>query len=102
MHIDLNEIETIEDVLDTDYSNKRFGLIANRVNSYSVDPLAVRRLFTHDNLVAGAIVGESKHIRYIAMLEFEIIGGPPKKHFHDMSSAVNWIKGLVREDCEDE
>jgi hypothetical protein len=51
--------------------------------------------------VAGAIVGESKHIKHIAMLEFEIIGGHPKKHFHDMSSAVKWIEGLVREDCED-
>lgn len=101
VHIGLNEIEVIEAVLDTAFSNKRFGFIAHRVNSYSINLLAVRRLFTHNNLVAGAIVGGSKHIKHIAKLEFEIIGGPPKKHFEDMSSAVKWIEGLVREDCED-
>ena len=101
VHIDLNEIEAIEVVLDTAYSNKRFGFIANRVNSYSVDPLAVRKLFSRDNLVAGTIVGGSKHIKHIAKLEFEVIGGPPKKYFKDMSSAVKWIECLVREDCED-
>ncbi len=101
VHVDLNEIEVIEAVLDTAYSKKRFGFIANRVNSYSINPLAVRRLFTHNNLVAGAIVGGSKHIKHIAKIEFEIIRGPPKKHFEDMSSAVKWIEGLLREDCED-
>lgn len=29
VHIDLNEIEAIVDVLDTAYSNKKFGFITN-------------------------------------------------------------------------
>jgi hypothetical protein len=88
-------------VLDTAYSKRRFGFIANRVNSYSVNPLAVRRLFTRNTWVAGAIVSGSKHIKHIAKLEFEIIQGPPKKYFEDMSSAVKWIECLLREGCED-
>ena len=101
VHVNFDVIEVIEAVLDSAYSNKRFGFIANRVNSYSTNPLAVRRLFTQKNLVAGAIVGGSKYIKNIANLEFEIIGGPPKKHFEDMSSAVKWVEVLVRGDCGD-
>ena len=47
-------------VLKENYGKNKFGFIANRINSYSINPLAVRDLFLHENLVAGAIVSKTK------------------------------------------
>ena len=52
-HIDFNEIGP---VLESEHVGKPFGFIANRENQYSVNPLAINKLFSANNLVAGAIV----------------------------------------------
>ena len=95
--IDILEVEAVQKVLATAYSGKRFGLIANRVNLYSTNPLAVKKLFILEGLVAGAIVDLSAKAKIIAELEAMIIGVEPIKYFEDMVRAVKWIESVVRE-----
>ena len=58
VNIDFDEIDQIMAVLDSIYDGKPIGLIANREHLYSVNPHAIDKLFSRDNLVAGAIVGK--------------------------------------------
>ena len=97
VNIDFNEIKDVLAVFDTTYSGKKFGFIANRLNTYSVNPLAIKGLFSREDLVAGAIVGETMLIKLNAELEDNYVTGTPIRHFVDMNSAVKWILNAIRE-----
>ncbi len=97
VEIDKHEVEAVQKVLGAAYSGKTFGLIANRVNLYSVNPIAIKKLFTLEELVAGAIVGRSVSAKIIAEFEARVIAVAPIKYFEDMPQAVEWIENLVRE-----
>ena len=94
-HIDFTEINEIGPVLESEYIGKQFGLIANRVNQYSVNPLAINKLFSVNNLVAGAIVSQSSIAQSNAIIENDIVEDAPIKYFHEMSSAITWINEKV-------
>ena len=60
VNVDFGEVQEIDLVLQSVYGQDKFGLIANRKNFYSVNPLAINKLFSNENLIAGAIVGHSE------------------------------------------
>ena len=93
--IDFDEVREIQAVLYPAYGVKKFGLIANRKNQYSVNPLAIDELFSHEYLVAGAIVGHSMLAEGTAELEEILVEMAPIKYFADMASAVKWIKVVI-------
>ena len=97
VHIDLDEIKEIEAVLQKVYSGKKFGMIANRENHYSVNPLAIKKLFSDKCLIAGAIVGSEFITRINAEIENEIVDGAPIGFFTNMSTAIKWIEDKVGE-----
>ena len=45
VHIAFDEIQEIEAVHKSTYRGQKVGLIANRENQYSVNPLAIKKLF---------------------------------------------------------
>jgi len=98
-NIDFNEIHEIEEVLNRTYLGQRFGLIANRENLYSVNPLAINKLFSDEHLVAGAIVGHTDISKANAEIENMIVEGAPIRFFFNMDSAIKWINDIAREDC---
>ena len=97
VHIDFNEIQEIEAVLQKVYSGKKFGMIANRENHYSVNPLAIKKLFSDKFLIAGAIVGSEFITRLNAEIENEIVDGAPIGFFTNMNAAIKWIGDKVGE-----
>ncbi len=99
VNIDFNEIKEIQAVLYPAYRGQRFGLIANRENHYSVNPVAINELFSEEYLVAGAIVGHAKFTEVNAGVEADIIRASPIKYFNNMDSAIIWILDTVRKDC---
>jgi hypothetical protein len=98
INIDFDEIEEIVAVLDSVYGDQPFGLIANRENLYSVNPLAIDKLFSRDNLVAGAIVGKAINHAINAAFENTFVSGATIKYFFDMNPAVTWIENMVKKD----
>ena len=97
VHVDLDEIKEIEAVLQKVYSGEKFGMIANRENHYSVNPLAIKKLFSDKCLIAGAIVGSEFITRLNAEIENEIVDGAPIGFFTNMSAAIKWIEDKVAE-----
>ena len=97
-NVDFNEIHKIEEVLHRTYQGQRFGLIANRENRYSVNPIAIKKLFSNEHLIAGAIVGHTDLAKENAELENEIVEEVPIRFFFNMDSAIKWINDIVRED----
>lgn len=97
VEIDKHEIRIIRDALSDAYGQRKFGLIANRVNMYSVNPITIKELFSLNELVAGAIVGYSENAKTIAELESVIVSMKPVTFFSDMQNAIDWIEATVSE-----
>ena len=97
VHIDFNEIQDMEAILQSAYHGQRFGLITNRVNQYSVNPLAIKKLFSDECLVAGAIVGSALRTKLNADLENKTVDSAPIGYYPSMSFAIKWISDKVRE-----
>jgi hypothetical protein len=98
IHIDFDEIQEIEAVLQSTYHGQKFGLIANRENQYSVNPLAIKKLFSDEYLIAGAIVGSALMTKLNAEMENDIVDGAPIGYFPSMNFAIKWIMKKVSED----
>ena len=96
-----DEVDEIEAVLQSAYPKRKFGLIANRENQYSVNPLAIKELFSNEFLIAGAIVGDTLITRLNAEIENEIVDGAPIGFFSRMNLAIKWIRDKVRENSKD-
>lgn len=96
VHIDIAEIEEISTVLQNHYHDKPFGLIANRINRYSTNPLAVKQFFSNEHIVAGAIVGSHLTTRLNAEIEMDIIDGAPVAFFTELDQARIWVKTAVK------
>ena len=96
VHIDFAEIEEISAVLQNHYHDKPFGLIANRINRYSTNPLAVKQFFSNEHIVAGAIVGSHLTTRLNAEIEIEVIDGAPVAFFTRLVDARNSVQATVK------
>ena len=100
-HIAFDEIQEIKAVLQDAYHGQRTGLIANRENQYSVNPLAIKKLFSDECLIAGAIVGNTLMTKLNAEIENDIVDGAPIRFFPSMNLAIKWIRDKVRGDSID-
>ena len=100
-HIAFDEIQEIKAVLQDAYHGQRIGLIANRENQYSVNPLAIKKLFSDECLIAGAIVGNTLMTKLNAEIENDIVDGTAIRFFPSMNLAIKWIRDEVRGDSID-
>ena len=100
VHIDFAEIEEISTVLQNHYHDRPFGLIANRINRYSTNPLALKQFFSNEHIVAGAIVGSHLTTRLNAEIEIDIIDGAPVAFFTELDEARIWVKTTVKAEKE--
>ena len=95
VNIDADEVKQVSEILKNWYKEKKFGFIANRINSYSVNPIEVRKFFNNDNLVAGVIVSENKFVELASRYERGFIKTAQTEHFTDIDNAINWVTGIV-------
>ncbi len=96
-HMSQTEIEELKKVLFQEFGNRKFGLIADRVNNYSVDMDATEDLYGTENLVAGAIVAYTLYEKMAALLEDKIVKGAPIEVFTNIDKATAWIIGQITE-----
>ncbi len=72
-----------------------FVYISNRKNSYSMDPVAYKELFSIvPNLKGFAVVSESKRRRMLSNLE-RIFVKKPMRVFSSMNEALEWSNKLL-------
>jgi hypothetical protein len=98
VNIDFAEVQEINAILQNFYEGKPFGLIANRENRYSINPLAAKQFFSDECVVAGAVVGKNLATKINAEIENDIIDGAPIVFFTELSSAVIWIDNRVKKE----
>ncbi len=89
------EIEELSKVLFPYFKNRMFGLIANRVNQYSVNLVAISNLFSAKNLVAGAIIAYSQIGKSTASIEDSVIEGASIEVFSNLEQATTWTLAQV-------
>jgi hypothetical protein len=100
VNIDFKEVSEIQEVLYHFFGDVYFGLIANRKNPYSVNPIAINELFSHKQLIAGAIVSTVPSSKFIAKIENNIVESSPIQFFTEMDSAIDWINDCLSNNIE--
>ncbi len=95
--VDLSESEIgeIMFVLDNEYHGKSFGFIFNVVNSYSSDPVAMRKIAELRGLVAIAYVVTSQSRMIISQMEGLYLKRPVFVDYN-MVNAIQWIEYRVK------
>lgn len=93
-NIDFPEVEEIGTVLKENYGDQKILLIANRINHYSVNPMAINKLFSMDILIGGAILGHSEMTKVNAEVEQSIVRSAPINYFESMKDIMEWNRQL--------
>lgn len=96
VEIDVHDVTELCEVLQSTYRDRPFGIITNRKNQYSVDPLAVRKLFEMRSLIAGAIVGYSTVTETVSLAEAKLYRTAPVRYFNNLGQAKSWISETVK------
>ena len=80
-----------------------FGILSNRINSYSLSFEAITALAQYDNLAALAIVVHDAKSRMLVEAQNYLIMAlkkKPIKIFMDMDSAVSWLQATLHQSIE--
>lgn len=86
--------ETLINVVDTYYVNKRFVYITHRINSYAVDPAIYFETSKIDNLQGFAVVSKDFKAKSNAEVE-KLFLNKPFEIFDTMEEAINWSKSIL-------
>ena len=96
-HVGLSEAEIREIIfhLDNEYQQRNFGIIFNVVNSYSTDPVSMKKIAEMRSLVAIAYVVSSHSRLIISQLEGLYMKRPVFVDYN-MVHAIQWIESRVK------
>ena len=94
-HFNWDKLNILLDALRDHYGNhKALAYIANRVNSYSIDPVLWSYFDKDDSiLVAASIVSYSDSSFMNANIE-KHLAKIPLKRAHSLGEAINWVQRL--------
>lgn len=92
LHLTFNDYEDVINIIDMHFANRKFGFVANRVNSYSL-LLTDAHLYTQalPNLAAYAVVYYTALARQNVDLEKRFFQFN-RESFGDVLSAIDWVK----------
>lgn len=93
-HIEPDHTKILQEALDTHFRDKPLVYIANRVNSYSVDPFTYNYVAKMENLVALAIVTYTERGREIAQFEKDFYS-KPFRICDTVTEAIAWSYELL-------
>lgn len=93
--ISYDEVTEINSVLKKRYEGKKISLIAHRLHNYSVNPAAIKKLFSEEYIREGLIVGYSKVTEMTAKLEALCVKDKPILFLPDINEAFIRIKAAV-------
>ncbi len=88
-HVEPKHAEILQNVIDQHFSKRKLVYIANRVNSYSVNPLSYKLTASIDNLVAMAIVTTSEQGIRAAQFEKDFYT-KPFAILYSLKEAIVW------------
>lgn len=75
-------------------SNKYLAYIANRVNSYSIDPVLWSFFDKDDSILIAASIVSYRDSTYLSANIEKQIASIPLKRAHSLEEAINWVNQL--------
>ncbi|MGO3181979.1 MAG: hypothetical protein ACTIJ9_04025 [Aequorivita sp.] len=89
------DLQTVFELCDIYFPNKKFLLLSNRTNDFSVDLSPTLYKAFHKNLIASAAVCYNDASFRNAKFEKEFFKRIPFEVFRDYDEAVNWLKSYL-------
>lgn len=90
-------VDALSELIQKHYHGKTIVYISDRVNSYSLDPLATMDLIERNNIRFAAVVTYTQRQRNIYPLEESIIDGVTMCNFDSLDAALNWAIQKLQE-----
>jgi hypothetical protein len=100
INLDNEEITALWAILKKNYGENKFGFIAHRINSYSINPLAIRDFFLNENIIAGAIVSKTEKDKSVADYERMFVIKAQTQNFTNLEPAIDWVEKIVGGDSK--
>ena len=91
---DLLNTSDMEVIIKEHFENKNMAYISNRANSYSVNPLVYKDIEKISNLVAIAVVSNSRSMKLSAKYESKFYS-KPFEVFDNLNDAVQWVSAVI-------
>ncbi len=87
--------QTLLNVVDTYYKNKKFVYITHRLNSYAVDPAVYLETSKIDNLAGFAVVSKDFKAKSNAEIE-KLFLSKPFEVFNTIEEAIYWSDLILK------
>lgn len=91
----LEHISALINIAEIHFSNKNFGYISLRRNSYALDPSVYKYLKELPNLKGIAIVSDNELFKHNFKIE-KYFYGNKMKLFQNVDSASEWVQAIVQ------
>ncbi|MDY2586922.1 hypothetical protein [Winogradskyella aquimaris] len=94
-HFNWDKLNTVLDSLRNHYGNhKTLAYIANRVNSYSIDPVLWSYFDKDDSILIGASIVSYRDSSFMNANIEKQMASIPLKRAHSLGEAINWVQQL--------
>ncbi|WP_299124788.1 hypothetical protein [uncultured Winogradskyella sp.] len=94
-HFDWNELNKVISILREHYGfHKTVAYIANRVNSYSIDPLLWSYFDKDDSILIAASIVSYRDSTFLSANIEKQLSSIPLKRSKTLEEAINWVQQL--------
>ena len=90
-------VEALSELIHKHYHGKPVIYISDRVNSYSLDPVATADLIKRSNIRCVGVVVYTQQQQKVYFFEERFIEGIPMCHFASLDAALCWSKQKLKE-----
>ena len=94
VHFNFNKLSQLLTPLLEHYGHKRLAYIANRVNSYSIDPVLWSYFEKDDSILIAASIVSYRDATFLSANIEKQIASIPLKRSKSLEEAINWVQKL--------
>lgn len=95
VHFNYKKLNILLTEIRKHYGNhKQLAYIANRVNSYSIDPVLWSYFDEDDSILIAAAIVSYRDVTYLSANIEKQMASIPIKRSHDLDSAIDWVNRL--------
>jgi hypothetical protein len=87
-----NFVGSLSDLIQKHYSGRPIIYISDRVNSYSLDPIATNDLIRRNNIRFAGVVAYSEHQKNLYVYEEQVFQGVTMCSFDALDVALRWAE----------
>ena len=92
VHCTANSVDVLSDLIFKYFHGRPVVYISDRVNSYSLDPLATTDLILRNNIKFAGVVIYTHHQQHVYSYEEHAINGVIMHSFSSLAAAVAWAE----------